>query len=48
MTDPQELKHELRSIRDQRVAFDREELETGLQSVAAPVVAESQTPVAAV
>lgn len=48
ITDPQELKHELRSIRDQRVAFDREELETGLQCVAAPVVAESQTPVAAV
>ncbi|MDS0300761.1 IclR family transcriptional regulator [Halogeometricum sp. S1BR25-6] len=48
ITDGDRLRRELRSIRDRRVAFDREESATGWQSVASPVTDSRQRAVAAV
>lgn len=42
------LKKELRSVRNQRVAFDREEYVEGYQCVASPVIGDAQVPVGAV
>lgn len=42
------LKKELRSIRNQRVAFDREEYIEGYQCVASPVVGDQRVPAGAV
>ncbi|MFC6864028.1 IclR family transcriptional regulator [Halomicroarcula sp. GCM10025817] len=48
ITDREELERELRSVRDQRVAFDREEYISGHQCVASPVVGADGEPIAAV
>jgi len=48
ITDAQELERNLRSIRDQHIAFDREEFITGHQCVASPVIDQDGTPIAAV
>lgn len=48
ITDRRELERELRSVRDQRVAFDREEYLDGHQCVASPVVGTGGEPIAAV
>lgn len=48
ITDRRELERELRSIRDQRVAFDREEYIEGHQCVASPVIGNEGEPVGAV
>jgi len=48
ITDERKLKRELQSIRDQRVAYDREEYLNGQQCVASPVIKSNGEPVAAV
>jgi len=48
ITDRRELERKLRSIRDQRIAFDREEFMTGHQCVASPVIGRNGEPIAAV
>lgn len=48
ITDSCELERELRSVRDQRIAFDREEFLDGHQCVASPVVGGNGDPVGAV
>ena len=48
ITDGRELERELRSVRDQRIAFDREEFLDGHQCVASPVVSANGEPVGAV
>lgn len=48
IVDGQELEDELRSVRDQRIAFDREEFLEGHQCVASPVVGGDGRPVGAV
>ena len=48
ITDRRELERELRSVRDQGVAFDREEFKEGIQCVASPVSDDTGSPVAAV
>ncbi|MCU4800549.1 IclR family transcriptional regulator [Halobacteria archaeon HArc-gm2] len=48
ITDERALERELRSVRDQRVAFDREEFIDGHQCVASPVVDGDGEPVGAV
>lgn len=48
ITDRAELERELRSVRDRRVAFDREEFREGHQCVASPVVGDRETPMGAV
>ncbi|ELZ28512.1 IclR family transcriptional regulator [Halogeometricum pallidum JCM 14848] len=48
ITDGERLRRELGSIRDRRVAFDREESATGWRSVASPVTDSRQRAVAAV
>ena len=47
-TDGEQLHQELQSIRDRRVAFDREEYTTGWQSVASPIIDTHQHALAAV
>ncbi len=48
LTDRTALQRELQSVRDQRVAFDREEFTAGYQCVGSPVVDSSAHPVGAV
>lgn len=48
ITDSRELEQELRSVRDQRIAFDREEFLDGHQCVASPVIGGDGEPVGAV
>jgi DNA-binding IclR family transcriptional regulator len=48
ITDPLELKRELQSIQDRRVAFDREEYMNGHQCVASPVIGADDRPVGAI
>ncbi|WP_226021872.1 IclR family transcriptional regulator [Halomicrobium salinisoli] len=48
ITDRRELERELRSVRDRRVAFDREEFREGYQCVASPVIGRDGDPVGAV
>lgn len=48
ITDQDELEAELRSVRDQRIAFDREEFIDGHQCVASPAVGGDGEPVGAV
>lgn len=48
IADPEELEAELQSIRDRRVAFDREEFTEGFQCVASPVLDSDGSPVGAV
>lgn len=48
ITDRRELERELRSVRDRRVAFDREEFREGHQCVASPVIGRDGEPVGAV
>lgn len=48
ITDSRALEQELRSVRDQRIAFDREEFLDGHQCVASPVVGGDGEPVGAV
>lgn len=48
ITDRTELDAELQSIRDKRIAFDREEYTAGLQCVASPVLDSDKTPLGSV
>lgn len=48
ITDWEELERELRSVRDQRVAFEREEYKERMQCVASPVIGDDGGPVAAI
>lgn len=48
ITEPAVLEQELQSIRDKRVALDREEFQENTQSVASPVVAGESTPIGAI
>ena len=48
ITDRDELQNELQSVRDRRVAFDREEFATGYQCVGSPVVDSNAHPIGAV
>ena len=48
ITDRDALEPELRSVRDQRIAFDREEFLDGHQCVASPVIGGDGEPVGAV
>ena len=48
ITDRDELERELRSVCNQRVAFDREEYVEGHQCVVSPVVGDDSEPVGAV
>jgi DNA-binding IclR family transcriptional regulator len=48
ITDWAELEKELRSVRNQRIAFDREEFIEGYQCVASPVMGEGRVPLGAV
>jgi len=48
ITDGERLRRELQSIRDRRVAFDREENAAGWQSVASPITDSRQRAIAAV
>lgn len=48
ITDREELERELRSVRDQRIAFEREEFIDSHQCVASPVVDAQGEPVGAV
>lgn len=47
ITDPEDFRAELAEVRRTRLAFDREEILTGLNCVAAPVVNSTNVPVAA-
>ena len=48
MTDPETLRHQLRRIRRQGVAFCREEISVGVNAVGAPIFDHENRPVAAV
>lgn len=48
ITDPEAFRRELRSARDRRVVFDREESREGWQSVASPITNADQVAIAAV
>lgn len=48
ITDQAELERELRSVRDRRVAFDREEYREGHQCVASPVIGNEGTAIGAI
>lgn len=48
ITDRSVLDEELQSIRDKRVAFDREEFIEGVQCVASPVLASDDSPIGSV
>ena len=48
ITDRAALEAELRSIRDKRVAFDREEFVQGFQCVASPILDGDRTPIGSV
>lgn len=48
ITDRETLRSELQSVRDRRVAFDREEFATGFQCVGSPVVDSNANPIGAV
>lgn len=48
ITEGERLRRELQSVRDRRVAFDREEYANGWQSVASPVTDTQQRAIAAV
>jgi DNA-binding IclR family transcriptional regulator len=48
ITDRQELERELSSVRDQRIAFDREEFISGYQCVASPVIDQNGKSIGAV
>lgn len=48
ITDPSSLEEELQSVRDRRVAFDREEFVPGIQCVASPILDNDGRPLGAV
>lgn len=48
ITNWPELQKELRSIRNQRIAFDREEYIEGYQCVSSPVIGDEKVPVGAI
>ncbi|MFC7141023.1 IclR family transcriptional regulator [Halosimplex aquaticum] len=47
ITDREELERELQTVRDQRIAFDREEYVAGHQCVASPILGQNREPVGA-
>lgn len=48
ITDRDELEHELQSVRDRRIAFEREEFTTGYQCVGSPIMGSNTRAVGAV
>lgn len=48
ITDRADLERELRSVRDRRVAFDREEYREGHQCVASPIIGSEGTAIGAI
>jgi DNA-binding IclR family transcriptional regulator len=48
ITDQDTLQQELQSVRDRRVAFDREEFATGYQCVGSPIIDSNGHPIGAV
>lgn len=48
ITDPDELQHELQTVHDRRMAFDREEFAAGYQCAGSPVMGSSTQPIGAV